>query len=144
MMHEHGKSDRRVVPTKPLNNGAALPPVAAQRVAEVVEGRRLAKGNPHQQTMFQTRRGVDMSPALERIRQAAQRDWKRRFSALFHHVSCLETLRWASIGLNPKAAPGVDGVTWHGLGASLVWCTPCVHTPRKHVRSSSCAEAVGP
>ena len=37
-MHEHGKSDRRVVPTKPPNNGH-------ERPAEGVEGRRLAKGN---------------------------------------------------------------------------------------------------
>ena len=119
MMHEHGKSDRRVVPTKPPNNGAALPPVVGQRAAEVVEGRRLAKGNPHQRTMFRTLRRVDMSPELERIRQAAQRDRKRRFTALFHHVYRLETLRRAYMGLNPKAAPGVDGVTWQQYGEDL-------------------------
>jgi RNA-directed DNA polymerase len=119
MMHEHGKSDRRVVPTKPPNNGAALPPVVGQRAAEVVEGRRLAKGNPHQRTMFRTLRRVDMSPELERIRQAAHRDRKMRFTALFHHVYRLETLRRAYIGLNPKAAPGVDGVTWQQYGEDL-------------------------
>jgi RNA-directed DNA polymerase len=119
MMHEHGKSDRRVVPTKPPNNGAALPPVVGQRTAEVAEGRRLAKGNPHQRTMFRTQRRVDMSPELERIRQAAHRDRKMRFTALFHHVYRLETLRRAYAGLNPKAAPGVDGVTWQQYGADL-------------------------
>ena len=74
MMHEHGKSDRRVVPTKPPNNGAGRAPqvVAGSVPAEAVEGRRLAKSNPHQRTMFRTQRRVDMSPELERIRQAAQ------------------------------------------------------------------------
>ena len=119
MMHEHGKSDRRVVPTKPPNNGAALPPVVGQRAAEVVEGRRLAKGNPHQRTMFRTLRRANMSPELERIRQAAYRDRKMRFTALFHHVYRLETLKRAYFSLNPKAAPGVDGVTWKQYGEDL-------------------------
>src|SRR4030095_4847497 len=105
MMHEHGKSDRRVVPTKPPNNGAAFPPVVGQRAAEVVEGRRLAKGNPHQRTMFRTLRRVDMSPELERIRHAAHRDRKMGFTALLYHIYSLATLRRSYIGLNPKAAP---------------------------------------
>ena len=60
MMHEHGKSDRRVVPTKPPNKGAGEPPQGPARAtpAEAVEGRRLAKSNPHQRTMFRTQRRV--------------------------------------------------------------------------------------
>jgi hypothetical protein len=117
MMHEHGKSDRRVVPTKPPNKGAGELPqrTARPKPAEAVEGRRLAKSNPHQRSMFRTQRRVRMSPDLERIRQAANRDRKMRFTALFHHVYCLETLRRAYFGLNPKAAPGVDGVTFHRI-----------------------------
>ncbi len=44
MMHEHGKSDRRVVPTKPPNKGAGEPlqGSACPTPAEAVEGRRLA------------------------------------------------------------------------------------------------------
>jgi hypothetical protein len=49
-----------------------------------------------------------MPPQLERIRQAASRDRKRRFTALFHHVYRLDTLRRAYFGLNPKAAPGKE------------------------------------
>jgi retron-type reverse transcriptase len=60
-----------------------------------------------------------MSPDLERIRQAANRDRKMRFTALFHRVYCLETLRRAYFGLNPKAAPGVDGVMWRQYGEDL-------------------------
>ena len=119
MMNGHGKSDRRVVPTKPLNNGAASPPLAGQHAAEVVEGRRLAKGNPHQQTMLRTQRRVGMPHELERIRQAASRNRKMRFTALFHHVYRPATLRRAYMGLNPKAAPGVDGVTWQQYGEAL-------------------------
>jgi RNA-directed DNA polymerase len=118
-MNGHGKSDRRVVPTKPPNNGADTPPVAGRRSAEVVEGRRLAKGNPHQQTMLRTQRRVGMPHELERIRQAASRNRKMRFTALFHHVYRPVTLRRAYFGLNPKAAPGVDGVTWQQYGEDL-------------------------
>jgi RNA-directed DNA polymerase len=121
MMHEHGKSDRRVVPTKPPNKGAGEPPQgrAPSTPAEAVEGRRLAKSNPHQRTMLRTQRRVGMPPQLEWIRQAASRDRKMRFTALFHHVYRLDTLRRAYLGLNPKAAPGVDGVTWQQYGDDL-------------------------
>ena len=112
MMHEHGKSDRRVVPTKLPNNGHKRP-------AEAVEGRRLAKSNPHQRTMFRTQRRVGMSPELERIRQVAHRERKIRFTALFHPVYNLDTLRRAYFSLNPKAAPGIDGVTWQQYGEDL-------------------------
>jgi hypothetical protein len=42
MMNGHGKSDSRVVPTKPPNNGTAPPSQAGPQPTEVVEGRRLA------------------------------------------------------------------------------------------------------
>ena len=121
MMHEHGKSDRRVVPTKPPNKGASesLQGPARAMPAEAVEGRRLAKSNPHQRTMLRTQRRVRMSPELERIRQAARRDRKMQFTALFHHVYRLATLKRAFFSLNPKAAPGVDGVTWKQYGEDL-------------------------
>jgi RNA-directed DNA polymerase len=111
-MHEHGKSDRRVVPTKPPNNGH-------ERPAEAVEGRRLAKGNSHQQTMFRTQRRVRMPHELERVRQVASRDRKRRFTTLLHHVYHLDTLRRAYFGLKRAAVPGIDGVTWQQYGEHL-------------------------
>jgi hypothetical protein len=84
-MNGHGKSDSGVVPTKPPNNDTGSPSMAGLRLAEAVEGRRLAKGNPHQHTMLRTQRRVGMPHALERIRQAASRNRKMRFTALFHH-----------------------------------------------------------
>ncbi len=103
MMHEHGKSDRGVVPTKPPNKGDGESPqgVARLQPAEAVEGRPLAKSNPHQRTMLRTQRRVRMSPELEWIRQAARRDRKMRFTALLHHVYRLETLQRAYFG-SPK------------------------------------------
>jgi hypothetical protein len=62
MMHEHGKSDRRVVPAKSPNKGQDELPQGLTRLtpAEAMEGRRLAKSNPHQPTMFRTLRRVRM------------------------------------------------------------------------------------
>jgi RNA-directed DNA polymerase len=118
MMPEHGKPDSRVVPMQPPTKGdSELPPGSARaKPAETVAGRRLAKSNPHQQTMLRTQRRVRLPHELERIRQAANRDRKRRFTTLFHHVDRLDPLRRAAFGLNPKAAPGVDGVTWQPYG----------------------------
>jgi hypothetical protein len=84
MMHEHGKSDRRVVPAKPPNKGVDEPlqGTARPKPAEAVEGRHLAKSNPHQRTMLRTQRRVGMPPQLERIRQAARRERKMPFTVL--------------------------------------------------------------
>jgi group II intron reverse transcriptase/maturase len=53
------------------------------------------------------------------VRQVAQKDKEARFTALLHHVS-LERLVMAYRDLSPKAAPGVDGVTWVSYGQDLV------------------------
>jgi RNA-directed DNA polymerase len=48
-MHGHGKSDRPIVPKKPVNKGCGAP-----RPAERAEVRGLAKGNPRRQNRFRT------------------------------------------------------------------------------------------
>jgi group II intron reverse transcriptase/maturase len=48
----------------------------------------------------------------------AVRDREARFTALLHHVD-LDRLRAAYRAINPKAAPGVDGVTWAAYGQDL-------------------------
>jgi group II intron reverse transcriptase/maturase len=53
------------------------------------------------------------------VREVARRDKDARFTALLHHVS-LERLVLAYWDLSPKAAPGVDGVTWADYGQDLV------------------------
>jgi RNA-directed DNA polymerase len=59
-----------------------------------------------------------VSSALDRVRQVAQRDKEARFTALLHHVS-LHRLSRAFEEINPKAAPGVDGVSWAEYGQDL-------------------------
>ena len=86
---------------------------------EPVEERRLAEGNTDQQNASRTlSRDVDASSALERVRQAARKDRNARFTALLHHVT-VDRLRRAYWAINPKAATGVDGVTWGAYGQDL-------------------------
>ena len=59
-----------------------------------------------------------VSQGLERVREAARRDRGMRFTNLLHHVT-EELLKEAYKALNPKAAPGVDGVTWREYGEGL-------------------------
>ncbi len=112
MMNEHGKSDRPVVPEKSPNQAGPL-------AAEGTEGRGLAKGNLPQPNASRTPSRTDALSALERVRQAAKKDKKLRFTALLHHIYSLETLRSAYFSLKKEAAPGVDGETWQHYGERL-------------------------
>src|SRR5712691_2061691 len=112
-----GKSDRPVVPEKSPNKaGQAVHFIQAKPVAEGMEGSGLAKGNLAQQNASRTPSRKDTPSALERVRQAAKKDRKMRFTALLHHVYNLETLRMAYLRLKKEAAPGVDGETWRHYG----------------------------
>jgi group II intron reverse transcriptase/maturase len=57
--------------------------------------------------------------ALARVRQAARKDKKLRFTTLLHHVYNPGMLREAYFGLKRDAAPGVDGQTWQQYGQDL-------------------------
>lgn len=57
--------------------------------------------------------------ALDRIRQAARRDKKLRFTNLFHHVYAADRLRQAYLELKKQAAPGIDGQTWSDYATEL-------------------------
>jgi RNA-directed DNA polymerase len=112
MMYGSGKSDSREVPKKPPNE-------VGRPTEEVAEGRRLTKGNPRQQNAARTQGRSAAPSALERVRQAARRDKKMRFTALLHHVYDLNRLRAAYLALKRDAAPGVDGETWRHYGEAL-------------------------
>jgi hypothetical protein len=86
--------------------------------AEVGEERGRAKGNTDSKTRPGHSAGIDASSALDRVREVAGRDKEARFTALLHHVT-LDRLREAYWAISPKAAPGVDGVTWTGYGQDL-------------------------
>ena len=110
-MNDGGKSDGCVVPAKPPNN-AGVP------VAEAVEGRRPAEGNAASKTRTGHRAGAGAPSALDRVRYRAQQDGEERFTALLHHVD-IGRLGAAYRAINPRAASGVDEVTWHAYGQGL-------------------------
>ena len=111
-MNGPGKSDRPTVPAKSPNN--VLP-----QTAEGMEGKGLAKGNPRRQNAPRTPSREGAPSALERVRQAARRDRKVRFTALLHHIYDFGALRAAYYGLKRQAAAGVDGETWRHYGEAL-------------------------
>jgi RNA-directed DNA polymerase len=104
-MHARGKSDGRVVPKKSPNKAGRNPS------AEVAEGRRPTEGNTMQAAVSRTQSRTDALDALDRVREAARRDRRARFTALLHHVT-VDRLREAFFARKHAAAPGVDGTTW--------------------------------
>ena len=110
-MHGDEKSDRPVVPANPPNN-AGVP------AAEAGEGSGLGKENAASTPRPGHRAGVSVPSALDRVRRVAEQDRDVRFTALLHHVE-IDRLRAAYWALKPKAAPGVDGVTWEDYGQEL-------------------------
>jgi retron-type reverse transcriptase len=65
-----------------------------------------------------TQSRLDALDALDRVREAARRDRRARFTALLHHVTD-ERLQEAFFALKHEAAPGVDGVTWEQYDINL-------------------------
>src|SRR5688500_13367245 len=110
-MHDVEQSDRPVVPKK-------WPNKTVRPVAEVVEGRGLGKGNASQTAAGRTQSREVMPDGLARVREAARRDRKGRFTALLHHLT-RERLGAAYQALAKDAAAGVDGVTWKQYGETL-------------------------
>ena len=111
-MNERGQSDRPVVPGKPPNK-------AEGPAAEVAEGRERAEGNSGERDALRTPGRAGALSALDRVRQAAERDRKQRFMALLHHVYDVEGLRIAYHALKRDAAAGIDGETWEHYGQGL-------------------------
>jgi RNA-directed DNA polymerase len=99
------ESDSRVVPVKRANN-------TGRPVAEPVEERRLAKGNTDQQNASRTlSRDNGASSALDRVRQAARKDKKARFTALLHHVD-LARLWAAYAAMRTEPNVNAPASTW--------------------------------
>jgi RNA-directed DNA polymerase len=115
MMHGREKSDPAIVTVKPTNKAEATGVVDA---AEPVESRAGAKGNASQQSTPRTQNRAGASQALERVRKAAKTRKKEKFTTLLHHID-VDLLRQSFFALKRKAAPGVDGLTWHAYAADL-------------------------
>ena len=105
------KSDLLIVPGKRPNR-------PGRSGAEAVEGRGGAEGTAGRQSTVRTLSRDAVSQALARVREVAKRNKRERFTALMHHITP-DMLAWAFHRLKPKAAPGVDGVTWDEYAASL-------------------------
>ena len=110
-MHDNGESYSGKVPTKQPNKSGKLP-------AEAVEGRTLTKENVEQPNPRWTPSQESGPSGLDRVREAARKNGKLRFTALLHHVT-VDLLRSSYFSLKKKAAPGVDGVTWAAYGQDL-------------------------
>jgi group II intron reverse transcriptase/maturase len=116
MSYGRGKSDARVVPEKLPNKAAGEIPAAA----EVVEGRRAAKGNAIAARMSRrSMRVYDVGTALDGIRQTARGRRGARFTGLLHHIYAVERLEQAYLAVKRDAAAGVDGQTWQSYGQDL-------------------------
>lgn len=111
MMNDPEKSHGPILPKKRRNNTEGS-------VADGAEGRGSTKRNLSQQNTRRTLRRESVPSALDRVRQKARKDKKARFTALLHHIT-LDRLREAYRRMNPKAAPGVDEVTWKKYGENL-------------------------
>lgn len=144
-MHEGGESDSLIVPEKQPNNmeawtlmgGYGDPHTGTQvetpetakgepkvlcrgddEMAEVVEGRGLAKGNLGGCNRDRTQCRDTLQQALDWVRQAA-REVRLLLTALWHQVYDIDRLREAYYSVNRRAAPGVDGETWAAYGGDL-------------------------
>ena len=110
-MYGGGESYSGIVPAKQPNKSGRPP-------AEAVEGRTLTEENMDQQNSCRTQSRESGPNELDRVREAARRDGKLRFTALLHHVTA-DLLRDSYHSLKKRAAPGVDGVTWEEYGQTL-------------------------
>jgi hypothetical protein len=111
-MNAGRESDGRVVPAKCPNKGGSLSP------AEGMEGRRPTKENTGQPAASQMQSWGNALAGLHRVREAAKRDKRLRFTALLHHVS-VALLANSFYALKRQAAPGVDGLTWQEYETDL-------------------------
>ena len=111
-MNAAGESDGRVVPAKYPNKDGS------NSSAEGAEGRRPTKENTGQTTASQMQSWGNALAGLQRVREAAKREKRLRFTALLHHVS-VALLENSFYALKRGAAPGVDGLTWQEYETDL-------------------------
>jgi group II intron reverse transcriptase/maturase len=111
LLHGGEESYCGVVPAKQPNKSEQTP-------AEVVEGRPQTKENTQEPNLCRTPSRGNGQTGLTRVREAAKKDSKQKFTALLHHVS-IDLLRDSYHSLKKQAAPGVDGMTWEEYGQDL-------------------------
>src|SRR5258706_3202632 len=97
----------------------AADPALADQASQPQETQRSCPRLPPAPSPAQTMPKAGCPAALDRIRQAALKDKKLRFTNLFHHVYAIDRLRQAYLELSKQAAPGIDGQTWGDYGQEL-------------------------
>ena len=124
---------------KRTNKGAQSCQPRDQPQAEFVEKRPPAEGNFVQTAVTGTQGLEAASIGLDRVREAAKRDKALRFTNLLHHINT-KRLHAAYLSLNPKAAAGVDEVTWQeygeGIEQRLIMLHDQIHSGRYRARAS--------
>src|SRR5271156_1981268 len=110
-MNGREKSDSAEGAVKPANK-TGMP------AAEQVERRAGTEGNAIPQSTSRTQGRPDASQARDRIRVAARRNKKEKFTALLHHATP-EALRDAFYAIAKNAAAGIDGITWRDYEADF-------------------------
>ncbi len=110
-MHEPEKSDSAIVAIRMNAHGVRREKPTNKTepsVAEPVQPRAETKGNADQRSTRRAQDRESVSQGLERVRQAARRRKKEKFTSLFHHIDPA-LLRTAFYAIKRDAAPGVDG-----------------------------------
>src|SRR5438128_4393137 len=110
-MNAGGESDGRVLPGKHPNKDG-------KSSAEGAEERRPTRENTGQTAASQMQSWGNALAGLQRVREAAKRDKRLRFTALLHHAS-VALLADSFYALKREAAPGVDGLTWQEYETDL-------------------------
>ena len=110
-MNVGGESHGRVVPAKCPNKDG-------KPSAEGAEGRRPTKENTEQTTASQIQCWGNALSGLSRVREAARRDKRLRFTALLHHVSepCIYAGFRYLLAVSPIASEIASAIA--GLGHS--------------------------
>jgi group II intron reverse transcriptase/maturase len=112
VMNGRGESDALRVSRKSSKEGG-------QPLDEGMERKGATEGISTQDDTLQAQDWEGVQHALDRVRQAAKRDRKLRFTSLYHHIYNIHALRKAFSLLKRKAAPGVDGETWDSYRQNL-------------------------
>ena len=99
-------------------NKSAQPEKDGQPLAEPVEKRAPAKGNPEQKAATRTQRLESALTGLSRVREAARKNPRQQFTNLMHHIT-QELLDEAYWSLKRDAAFGIDKMTWQEYGKGL-------------------------
>jgi hypothetical protein len=106
LVNGDGESYCGIVPTKQPNKSEQSP-------AEVVEGRPKTKENTRQPNLGRSPSRENRPSGLERVREAARKNGKLKFTALLHHVG-IDLLR---VSYNSLKKTGGAGSGWDDVGS---------------------------